>query len=109
MQELKQDPDPETIKHLIDYISCKNFHLYSRWFSLCTSDAYHEVKYAIEWLIKLPEKIREKFSLISFITYISRVSRSHALSIIKALKIGGYIEMYDGHLIKILHRLPDRY
>ncbi|WP_423144743.1 helix-turn-helix domain-containing protein [Pseudomonas chlororaphis] len=90
-------------------MSWKAHHVYKRWLNLCINDAYREVKYSIEWLIQLPEIIRRRFSLISFITYTTRVSRSHALSIVKALKTGGYLEMYDGHIIEILRPLPERY
>lgn len=109
IESLQHEASAEITRCLYEYASWRSNHLCNRWLSLCTNDAYHEVKYAIEWLMQLPEEVRKQLSLIGFIINTSRVSRSHALSIIKALKTGNYIEIRCGCITKILKALPERY
>ena len=78
--------------------------------ALHEGNAYREVKMAIEWLYALPVEIKRNYSAISFILETTTVSRSHALSILKSLRQGGYIVISgSGHLIKIEKKLPLSY
>jgi len=80
------------------YVMCQNL-----------NDSYSSVKKSIEWLNQLPFCIRSKYTAISFIEETTAVSRSHALSIIKNLKIGNYIKVDQGYLKEIIIPLPERY
>jgi hypothetical protein len=101
--------DRNLLKGIFDFMTYNTSNLSNKWLNQCLGDSYAEVKSALEWMIILPESIREKFTAISFITDTTGVSRSHALSIMKSLKEGGYIETEGGHLVKITRKLPDGY
>ncbi|WP_223518933.1 helix-turn-helix domain-containing protein [Pseudomonas sp. GL-B-19] len=101
--------DRNLLKGIFDFMTWNTSNLSSKWLNQCLGDSYAEVKSALEWMNELPNSIREKFTAISFVTDTTGVSRSHALSIMKALKQGGYIEMEGGHLIKITKTLPEGY
>ncbi|MCU1750251.1 helix-turn-helix domain-containing protein [Pseudomonas sp. 6D_7.1_Bac1] len=101
--------DKELLKGLFDFMTWSACDISNKWLMQCLGDSYTEVKSALEWMNALPEAIRSKFTAIAFITDTTGVSRSHALSIMKSLKQGGYIEMDGGHLINIIKKLPDGY
>lgn len=103
------DDDLIAVNSFLQYLSWRSNFLHKRLLRLCLNDSYQEVKYSLEWLAKTPAKVRAAVSAIYFITHTSKVSRSHALSIIKALKAGEYIEIKEGHLVRLLKALPERY
>ncbi|MFJ7315474.1 helix-turn-helix domain-containing protein [Pseudomonas sp. NPDC098747] len=109
IQTLLVNGDKSSIDNFRDFISWRFNYFYRRWLHLCLNDSYREVRYSLEWLASTPTKIRMAISAIYFVTNTSKVSRSHALSIIKALRIGGYVEMKEGYLIRLLKALPERY
>ncbi|TPG63829.1 helix-turn-helix domain-containing protein [Pseudomonas arsenicoxydans] len=101
--------DKNLLKGIFDFMTWNTSYLSNKWLNQCLGDSYAEVKSALEWMDVLPDSIREQFTAISFVTDTTGVSRSHAMSIMKSLKQGSYIEMEGGHLIKIMKKLPDGY
>jgi len=72
-------------------------------------DAYGKVKFALELLNKASADFRDHVSVVKFICERTGVSKAHAHSILKQLRIGGYIEMAAGSLVQIFKNLPDAY
>ncbi len=99
----------ELLKGILDFMIWNTSNISSKWLNQCIGDSYTEVKSALEWMNALPDFIRASFTAIAFITDTTGVSRSHALSIMKSLKLGGYIEMEGGYLKKIIKTLPNGY
>ncbi|UZM16244.1 helix-turn-helix domain-containing protein [Pseudomonas kielensis] len=71
--------------------------------------AYAKVKFSIEWLSKAPSIYRENISLITFICDRTGVSKAHAHTILKQLKLGGYLEIESGFLLSVCKPLPNGY
>ncbi|MBK5416166.1 helix-turn-helix domain-containing protein [Pseudomonas sp. TH31] len=96
----------ELLKGIFEFMTRNTSNISNKWLNQCIGDSYTEVKSALEWMNALPDLIRAKYTAIAFITDTTGVSRSHALSIMKSLKQGGYIDMDSGHLIKIKKNSP---
>jgi hypothetical protein len=94
---------------VLELLAWNSYNISNRWLDQCISDSYGSVKHSLEWMNKLPASVRSSVSVISFVSDTTRVSRSHALAIIKSLKQGGYIEMKEGHLARIIQKLPNHY
>lgn len=94
--------DKSLLKGILDFMKLNASNISNKWLGQCMNDGYAEVKYALEWMDVLPETVKTKFTAISFITDTTGVSRSHALSIMKSLKQGGYIEVDGGYLVHII-------
>lgn len=101
--------DKSLLKGILDFMKLNASNISNKWLGQCMNDGYAEVKYALEWMNVLPETVKTKFTAISFITDTTGVFRSHALSIMKSLKQGGYIEVDGGYLVHIIKKLPDGY
>ncbi|MDI2145885.1 helix-turn-helix domain-containing protein [Pseudomonas sp. ITA] len=110
LDEIYQNVFDRKLQHdVLELLAWNSYDISSRWLDQCVSDSYGSVKHALEWMNKLPMSVRSSVSVISFVNETTGVSRSHALSIIKSLKQGGYIEMNEGHLVRIIQKLPSRY
>lgn len=94
---------------VLELLAWNAYNISNRWLDECISDSYGSVKHSLEWMNKLPTSVRSSVSVISFVSDTTGVSRSHALAIIKSLKQGGYIEMNEGHLARIVQKLPNHY
>ncbi|MFJ2714859.1 helix-turn-helix domain-containing protein [Pseudomonas sp. NPDC087346] len=94
---------------LFDLVSRHSRDLSNKWLFQCTSDSYQKIKASLEWINSLPCSIKSELTLIFLINATTGVSRSHALAIIKSLKEGDYIEVYQGCLVRILKKLPCSY
>ncbi|MDI2145903.1 helix-turn-helix domain-containing protein [Pseudomonas sp. ITA] len=101
--------DPRFIDGVFDFISRHLREISNKWLIQCTNDSYEKIKSSLEWIDSQPPFIKEKFTLIFFISTTTGVSRSHALAIVKALKEGEYIEVDRGYLVRILRKLPPSY
>ncbi|HFS5793927.1 TPA: helix-turn-helix domain-containing protein [Citrobacter werkmanii] len=53
--------------------------------------------------------IKERYTVVKYMQTFSRLSRSMILKILAQLKIGGFIEMENGKLIKINKKLPEKF
>ncbi len=101
--------DASLVKGIFDFMTWNTSNISRKWLAQCVNDGYAEVKSALEWVNQLPETVKIKCTAISFVTDTTGVSRSHALSIMKSLKQGGYIEMDGGYLVRIIRKLPEGY
>lgn len=72
-------------------------------------DAYGKVKFALELLSKASAEFRDHVSVVKFVCERTGVSKAHAHSILKQLRLGGYIEMTAGNLVQIFKHLPNAY
>jgi len=72
-------------------------------------DAYGKVKFALELLNRASADFRDQVSVVKFICERTGVSKAHAHSILKQLRLGGYIEMASGSLVRIFKSLPLAY
>jgi CRP-like cAMP-binding protein len=72
-------------------------------------DAYGKVKFALELLSRASVDFRDHVSVVRFVCERTGVSKAHAHSILKQLRLGGYIEMASGNLVRIFKRLPEAY
>ncbi|MFJ2715230.1 helix-turn-helix domain-containing protein [Pseudomonas sp. NPDC087346] len=102
-------PDPEFVNGIFDFVTRSSCEISNKWLTQCTNDSYKQIKNSLEWIASLPNSIKEKFTIIFFISATTGVSRSHALAIVKALKEGSYIEVNRGYLVRILKKLPSSY
>jgi len=101
--------DDLLLKGVFDFMAWNTSNISRKWLAQCVNDGYAEVKSALEWVNDLSETVKAKCTAISFVTDTTGVSRSHALSIMKSLKQGGYIEMDGGYLVRITRKLPEGY
>ena len=53
--------------------------------------------------------LKERYTVVKYMQTFSRLSRSIILKILSELKVGGFIEMEKGKLIRISRNLPDRF
>ncbi|EFP3680709.1 Crp/Fnr family transcriptional regulator, partial [Salmonella enterica] len=53
--------------------------------------------------------IKERYTVVKYMQTFSRLSRSMILKILAQLKIGGFIEMENGKLIRINKKLPEKF
>ncbi len=72
-------------------------------------NAYGKVKFALELLNRASLNFRDHISVVKFVCERTGVSKAHAHAILKQLRIGGYIEMTSGSLVRIFKTLPDAY
>lgn len=72
-------------------------------------DAYGKVKFALELLNRASEGVRDHVSVVKFVCERTGVSKAHVHSILKQLRLGGYIEMASGSLVRIFKNLPNAY
>lgn len=53
--------------------------------------------------------IKERYTVVKYMQTFSRLSRSMILKILAELKVGGFIEMENGKLIRINRNLPEKF
>lgn len=53
--------------------------------------------------------IKERYTVVKYMQTFSRLSRSMILKILAQLKIGGFIDMENGKLIRINKKLPEKF
>lgn len=53
--------------------------------------------------------LKERYTVVKYLQTFSRLSRSMILKILSELKIGGFIDMENGKLIKINKKLPEKF
>jgi hypothetical protein len=63
----------------------------------------------LELLSKASAEFRDHISVVKFVCERTGVSKAHAHSILKQLRLGGYIEMTAGNLVQIFKHLPSAY
>lgn len=86
-----------------------NSYFASRLKVMTSPNAYCKVRFHIEWLSSLSNEYRDNVTTVSFICDGTHISKAHVHSILKQLKLGGYIELNSGHLVKICKELPIKY
>lgn len=97
------------IKTVLDYQAYLNDYTASRIELLVNRTAYEIVRGLLYEIEKLPYEIRIKTSIINYIKYRSNLSKTGIVSIISALRKGGYIEVCRGKMISISRKLPKKY
>lgn len=53
--------------------------------------------------------LKERYTVVKYMQTFSRLSRSMILKVLAELKIGGFIEMENGKLVKINRNLPEKF
>lgn len=101
--------DPRFINSIFDFVILSAREISNKWLVQCTNDSYKKIKISLEWINSFPDDVKCKFTLIHFISATTGVSRSHALAIVRSLKLGEYIEIDRGYLVRILKKLPLSY
>ncbi|WP_253383476.1 helix-turn-helix domain-containing protein [unidentified bacterial endosymbiont] len=72
--------------------------------------AYEIIRsYLIYMELETSYAIKERYTVVKYMQTFSRLSRSMILKILAQLKIGGFIEMENGKLIKINKKLPEKF
>lgn len=76
---------------------------------LMNSSAYKIICLLLHELEQYSEDERAQLSMADFIITRSRLARSGVMKIISELRAGGYIEVKNGKLIRIVKKLPKNY
>lgn len=107
---IRQSPDSEILlAGILEFASFNSRTITNMWLDQCVNDSYRKIRFALERMIELPESIRLRLSAISYVMDTTGISRSHALSIMKSLKEGGYIDIDSGYLMGIAKKMPMAY
>ncbi|CAI1603960.1 putative DNA-binding transcriptional regulator [Serratia quinivorans] len=95
----------ESFGQVLSYFTCV---LYQRDNELFGQSVYHMVRYFLREMMQAPTELRMLNNVAHYILQRSQVSRSSVMRIISQLRIGGYIVVQNGRLIKI-NSLPEFY
>ncbi|CAI1603956.1 putative DNA-binding transcriptional regulator [Serratia quinivorans] len=95
----------ESLGQVLSYFTCV---LYQRDNELFGQSAYHVVRYFLREMMQEPTELRMLNNVTCYILQRTQVSRSSVMRIISQLRIGGYILVQNGRLIKI-NKLPELY